>query len=498
MRQRILTVGSALAMVAALMVVQAPPAQAAVVISIPIDTVLHAPVGSETLLATVPTGEFEGQVCTVSSITADNQNSVHPNNDLVVASGGSSVVLEDVEGEPNASVTADGELTLGDTVTVTLIMGDDHTFSAGVIVNLDCEPVVEDVSVTVTPAACEVDDQGFPSGSVSVDISPDSGATVTVYSDAAMQDVVTSFTGSGGSEDLAPGTYYWDAVAADGFELSGETSGEFTIDDCAGSVVVDGNSCTTTDDGEVPGSVDVSIDPTSSATVTVYDSDNGVVAVFTESGSSDLEPGDYTWEAVVADGFDLTGDTAGSFTVADCDEPEVESADLEISKIDLVDPVTVNEDDPTAQITYQISVDNNGPATAENVVVSDTLPATVNYVSASATTGTCVEAAGVVTCSLGDMAAGDTVVITVVVETEALGDITELCPVNVVDVTSDTEDGNPDNNTDDEETCIVEVLDVEVLPFTGADDVFLVAASMVLLGAGLTLVRFSGRLENEI
>ncbi|MGF1616808.1 MAG: hypothetical protein ACFCU2_03245, partial [Acidimicrobiia bacterium] len=334
LRQRLLVVAAAVAVLASLVAFSAPAAWASIDISIPIDTQARGPVGSQQLLATADTDDLEGRECSVSA-TSENQSSVHPNNNLIVASGSTSVTLYDVESEPGGTVHADGLLTLGSTVTVTLVFGGDQRFSAGIVVNIDCDDEILPAQVSVDPSACVINEQGVPLGSVDVAITPESGATVTVYSDAALENEVGTFTGAGGSQDLSPGTYYWTAVAGPGYEL--------------------------------------------------------------------------------------TGDTSGSFTINDCPPDEEPVTDLEITKIDLVDPVVVDSDNPTALITYEVTVSNNGPELAENVVVTDTLPATLTYVSSSPGVGTCAHAAGVVTCELGDLAVGDSVLITIVVETEAVG-----------------------------------------------------------------------------
>ena len=63
---------------------------------------------------------------------------------------------------------------------------------------------------------------------------------------------------------------------------------------------------------------------------------------------------------------------------------------------------------PTATLgtafTYTVSVTNNGPATATNVVATDTLPASVGQVSATPTSGTCSQAGLTLTCALGSIA----------------------------------------------------------------------------------------------
>ena len=60
---------------------------------------------------------------------------------------------------------------------------------------------------------------------------------------------------------------------------------------------------------------------------------------------------------------------------------------------------------------YTLVVHNNGPSTATNVVVTDTLPAAFSLISASSTQGTC-SGTTTVTCNVGTMLNGATVTIT--------------------------------------------------------------------------------------
>lgn len=91
--------------------------------------------------------------------------------------------------------------------------------------------------------------------------------------------------------------------------------------------------------------------------------------------------------------------------------PVDQGADVQIVK-------TVN--DPTPQvgdtITYTLTARNNGPAVAQNVVVTDQLPAGVTFVSASAP---CTQANGNITCVLGDLDPGETVALQVKVKIDA-------------------------------------------------------------------------------
>ena len=107
-------------------------------IMIPLDTRVTAPEGSVTVLATESIApEFAGQICSVSA-TAENETSVHPDNDLIVESGNSTVVVEDVESGTGSVVHAGGDIELGSQIVVSLLMGPDGVFSAGLVVHVDC------------------------------------------------------------------------------------------------------------------------------------------------------------------------------------------------------------------------------------------------------------------------------------------------------------------------------------------------------------------------
>ena len=148
--KRILTL---LAAIAALFVIGVPVARATA-IEISIDTVVTAGEGSITVLATADTPpDLIGLSC-VGVAEAINQPSVHPGNDLIVASGDDSIVLEDVEREPNAVTTAGGLLTLGPTVTVSLRMGPDEVFSGGIVFTIgECTPPTTTTTEPTTTTA---------------------------------------------------------------------------------------------------------------------------------------------------------------------------------------------------------------------------------------------------------------------------------------------------------------------------------------------------------
>lgn len=117
-------------------------------------------------------------------------------------------------------------------------------------------------------------------------------------------------------------------------------------------------------------------------------------------------------------------------------------ADLSLGKGDSPDPVHVGE-----HLTYTLVVTNNGPATSTNVTLVDTLPDTVTFVSASATSGTCSESAGVVTCDLDDLSFGKHATSTIVVTPNVAMDITNTAHVHGSENDPDSSDNSASEST---------------------------------------------------
>ena len=146
-------------------------------------------------------------------------------------------------------------------------------------------------------------------------------------------------------------------------------------------------------------------------------------------------------------------------------------ANLSVSKSDSLDP-------PTGTLTYTVTVNNAGPSDAQNVVVTDLLPADVTYVS---DTDNCVELpVGTLTCSLGGIPATDTASFDIIVTVNAGAPVTVT---NAATVASETTDPNADDN----ETSLVSIVKVKdpSSPFVDKnnDDLFLLADGDVLIGA---------------
>ena len=91
------------------------------------------------------------------------------------------------------------------------------------------------------------------------------------------------------------------------------------------------------------------------------------------------------------------------------------------------------------QVTYTVRVTNVGSADADGVVLTATLPAEVTVVSAATARGSC---SGRVTCSIGQVKAGETVAVTIVVTASQTGTYSFSATI-----TSATPDVDPSNNT---------------------------------------------------
>jgi uncharacterized repeat protein (TIGR01451 family) len=124
-----------------------------------------------------------------------------------------------------------------------------------------------------------------------------------------------------------------------------------------------------------------------------------------------------------------SGDTAGGVLVG--------TADVTITK------TTPATQAPTGStITYTITVRNNGPDEATNVIVNDDLPAGLQFISATPSQGTC-NAADPLSCNLGTIVDDGVATITL----QALVTATSGTISNTATVTSNTDDNTLGNNT---------------------------------------------------
>jgi large repetitive protein len=136
---------------------------------------------------------------------------------------------------------------------------------------------------------------------------------------------------------------------------------------------------------------------------------------------------------------------AGQMTVIDTRGPSLFTADFSnINIADLSLRMTANNQVPTIgqNVTFTITVDNAGPASATNVVVSNLLPPELTFVSATPTQGTYSPSFGQWT--VGTIASGSSASMQVVATVNQSTQITNVAEIFSVDQTDP--DSTPGNN----------------------------------------------------
>jgi uncharacterized repeat protein (TIGR01451 family) len=119
--------------------------------------------------------------------------------------------------------------------------------------------------------------------------------------------------------------------------------------------------------------------------------------------------------------------------------------------IDLVIVKTATSPTPVNGIVnYTMTVTNKGPDTATNVQLADPAPSGITYLTVNPSKGTCNLTTSLITCSLGSIAAGETVTVNVTARATAVGTHT-----NVATVTGGGgRETNPADNVDDAITIV--------------------------------------------
>ncbi len=125
-------------------------------------------------------------------------------------------------------------------------------------------------------------------------------------------------------------------------------------------------------------------------------------------------------------------------------------ADLVVGKVASTNTILVG-----SNLTFTISATNHGPQPAENVVVTDPLPAQFAFLSATASQGSFSETNGVVTFNLGTLASNETA--TVTVDVKAVGD---GMVANTAGVSSTTTDPVLANNSASSLTTVIPIADL--------------------------------------
>jgi LPXTG-motif cell wall-anchored protein len=148
MRRLLLAIG---AVTGAFALASTPAAAQQTLPGIVLSETIRAAPGSIHLAATVPVDPAQvGSSCDVS-VVGENNQSVHPNSDVFIASA-NEVVARDVERMAGNVVTPAGVLLLGDTITVRVQLGSDGVFSGGLLtVEFACTPPTPPTTTPTSP-----------------------------------------------------------------------------------------------------------------------------------------------------------------------------------------------------------------------------------------------------------------------------------------------------------------------------------------------------------
>jgi uncharacterized repeat protein (TIGR01451 family) len=143
----------------------------------------------------------------------------------------------------------------------------------------------------------------------------------------------------------------------------------------------------------------------------------------------------------------ITSDTKANNNTATTTTTVVKAADISVTDTDSPDPAHVGQN-----LTYSIVVANAGPSTATGVTLSDALPKNAGFGSASSSQGTCSikPQKALVTCSIGTMASGASVTVTIVVKPTSKGTVTSTATGSANEV-----DPNTANNTGTASTSVI-------------------------------------------
>ncbi|MCI0440162.1 MAG: hypothetical protein L0177_13690 [Chloroflexi bacterium] len=148
--------------------------------------------------------------------------------------------------------------------------------------------------------------------------------------------------------------------------------------------------------------------------------------------------------------FDSNPDNDSDQVVTDV----VAEADLEVTKADSPDPATAG-----GTLSYEVTVTNNGPSDAQNVVVTDVLPEGITHVSHDPGEASFNPSTG--EWAVGTLTAGASATLTINVIVDA-GTPDGTVLENQASVTSDTSDPNAANNTAEARTTVLPEADLRV------------------------------------
>ncbi len=185
----------------------------------------------------------------------------------------------------------------------------------------------------------------------------------------------------------------------------------------------------------------------------------------------------YDWEEIVITAIaplatGIVTNTAGAAAAT----PELRPGDNITYETTLVTPVadvwvekiaSPNPVEPGQTLVYTITVTNNGPYTATNVIVTDTLPAGLTGTPVGGSEWTCSPPGNRVVCRLNhSLAATQSAAFVITTSAPQSGFL-----VNHAHVTADQYDIEPDNNWDSAYTAVLAVADLSISKYDTPDPV---------------------------
>ena len=324
---------------------------------------------------------------------------------------------------PGDYAAASGTVTIpaGETAgTITVEVGGDTTYESD-----------ETFSVTLTAASHATVEDGSATARI---LNDDAPPTVSVED-------VSSAEGDGGTTEL---TFT--------VRLTGDTERDVEVD-------------WATQDGTAEAGSDYRAD---SGTVSIHVGDTTAQFAVEVNGDTVIEP-DETLTVVLSSPSNATiADGTATGTIENDDEVQV--VDLAVTVDDAPDPAQVG-----TEVTYTVTVTNDGNGTATSVVLTDVPPAGATLVSVQPSQGTC-SGTGPITCQLGSIAGGASATVTVVVRPLRTGTITNAASVTAAGGSSDSDSESTTVVPDANGCTIVGTSGVDTIAGTNGADVICAGA----------------------
>lgn len=185
------------------------------------------------------------------------------------------------------------------------------------------------------------------------------------------------------SETPADGWTLYSSVCDDGSPVSNINLGEGETVTCTfvneliplipASVSVSPGTCAWINESSVT-DVSFTVDPGATLTIMLGDV---VIGTYTASGTIEVGPGDYTWTATAATGYEISGSASGNFTAISCEiPPEIVTVDVTVGTCSYIDGESLTG--------VTASIDPSGAAT---IVIDGTMDLTIDGQTLTVTPG---------------------------------------------------------------------------------------------------------------